>query len=589
MGLSIAVGLLGAAQSAYADSPSVTCASLAGASITAADIGLPTTGATVTLAKLVLANASGNTNGEYCLVTAAIHPVDPTAPNILMQVNLPTSWNGRALQMGGGGYNGSVVTGLGTAPGGTVPPLSQGYVTFGGDSGHEGGGAGFARNQEALVNYGYASLKKTHDVALKLVKTYYSESPQHMYFAGFSTGGRETLTVAQRFPQDYDGVLAGSPTANFTMLRMVGQIIGRPEYNVPGGFVNRNKQLRVVNAALAACDALDGISDGIIANVKACRAVSAQTLASLRCPGGVDTGDTCLSDPQLAVIQAAHSGYQIPYQLADGVDSYAGYNVLEGTGLSGSFNFGTSATVLVPPTNAANGYLFAMGDDWLKNFITMDSSFNSLNFDPLNPGQWEQTIVEQSNIVGATNPDLLAYVQRGGKLILSHGTEDMAIATNNSLYYYNSVVGLLGQRWVDSFFRFYTIAGFGHGQGAFNATYDGLGALDAWVTQGVAPGNLVTKDANSATAGRARPMCVSPGWPQYVAGDPNAASSFQCADGRVPFAGAPFAGVPGAANCNGRSTSALATEFGGLPNAVQSLGFANLQNLKSAITAFCGR
>src|SRR4051794_21300530 len=118
----------------------------------------------------------------------------------------------------------------------------------------------------------------------------------------------------------------------------------------------------------------------------------------MRCPGGADTRDTCLSDAQLAVIQAAHTAFSLPYQLADGVDSYEGYNILEGTGISGSFNLGTSATVLTPPTNAANGYLFAMGDDWLKNFITGDATFNSLNFDPVNPGPYEQIIIAESMI-----------------------------------------------------------------------------------------------------------------------------------------------------------------------------------------------
>lgn len=529
------LAILGA-QAVRADA-TAACAGLTSTAIRVADIGLPTTGGNITAASLVLADAPQNRNGEYCLVRAAIHPVDPTAPDILIEVNLPTNWNKRALQMGGGGYNGSVVTGLGSAAFGSVPPLSQGYVTFGGDSGHEGAGASFARNDESLVNYGYASLKKTHDVALKLIRAYYGRNPQHMYFAGFSTGGREALTVAQRFPKDYDGVVAGSPTANFTGLRMVGQIIGRPEYNVPGGYVNRNKQLQVVKAALDTCDALDGVEDGIISNVRACRALSARTLASLRCPDGADTGDTCLSDPQLAVVQAAHSGFQLPYQLADGLDTYEGYNVLEGTGLgaSSSFNFGTSATVLVPPTNGANGYLFAMGDDWLKNFITEDSTFNSLNFDPLNPGPYQQIIIDESSIVGATNPDLSEFARRGGKLIHAHGTEDMAIATNNSVDYYNSVVATLGQRKVDRFMRFYTIAGFGHGQGAFNATFDAVGALDRWVTKGNAPGTLTVTDTNATTAGRTRPMCIYPGWPRYIGGDPDQALSFGCAQGRVPI------------------------------------------------------
>src|SRR5262245_46830901 len=127
------VGIIGCiaivcAQAVRADA-TASCASLAGMAISAASIGLPTTGANVTAASLVLANAPQNTNGEYCLVRAAVHPVDPTAPDILIEVNLPTNWNGKGLQLGGGGYNGSVVTGLGPPPSGRVAPLSQGYAT----------------------------------------------------------------------------------------------------------------------------------------------------------------------------------------------------------------------------------------------------------------------------------------------------------------------------------------------------------------------------------------------------------------------------------------------------------------------------
>ena len=117
----------------------------------------------------------------------------------------------------------------------------------------------------------------------------------------------------------------------------------------------------------------------------------------------------------------------------------------------------------------------------------------------------------------------------------SDGTEDMAIATNNSVDYYQNVVALLGQRNVDDFMRFYLIAGFGHFQGAFTLAFDGIGTLDAWVSTGIAPKILVGADANPVTAGRTRPLCIYPGWPEYVIGDPNAASSFKCVEGRVPF------------------------------------------------------
>ena len=180
------------------------CAALAKTEIPAGSIGLPTTGASILTAAMVAANEPNNPNGDYCKVTGAIRPVDPKAPNILFQVNLPAKWNGKAVHMGGGGFNGTVVTGQGAVSMGLagVPPLSQGYATFGSDSGHQDptGGPSFAANDEALLNYGALHLKKTLDVATDIIARHYGKRPARMYFAGASTGGREGLTVAQRWP-----------------------------------------------------------------------------------------------------------------------------------------------------------------------------------------------------------------------------------------------------------------------------------------------------------------------------------------------------------------------------------------------------
>jgi len=168
------------------------CANLAGVMIPANAIGLPTTGASVTSAA-----DTTTANGAFCKVLGAIHPVDAKAPDILFQLNLPANWNGKALQMGGGGYNGRLVTGEdGRFPDPKKPlPLGQGYATFGSDSGHETkpgeDAAAFAANEEALRNFGGDQLKKTHDVALALIKQHYGQAPRRMYFQGNSQGGHE--------------------------------------------------------------------------------------------------------------------------------------------------------------------------------------------------------------------------------------------------------------------------------------------------------------------------------------------------------------------------------------------------------------
>jgi hypothetical protein len=513
------------------------CQALSGYAIPAASLGLPTTGAVVTSAALVAAAAANNANGEYCLVKGAIHPVDPKAPDILFELNIPTKWNKRILGMGGGGYNGSVVTGLGGlsfAPWATTP-LSQGYITYGSDSGHESPNgatdASFALNAEALNNFGYAAIKKTHDAVATILRAYYGPSVAYKsYFGGASSGGRESLTAIQRYPADYDGAYVASPTANFWGLRMIGFPVGKEAYGPSAGYLDPAKQALVLQASLKACDTLDGVADGIISNVPACRAKAVATLASLRCAGGGDTGDTCLSDAQLRVVNTLHTGLTVPYPMAHNATQYPGYDVLEGADFtSAALGLGSSRALASPPTTAANGYLYAQATQWVRYIVTQNPTFDPMTFDPQNPGPYRQRLVDLSSIIGANDPDLSAFKARGGKVIMLQGLADTAVSPNGTIALYNSMVQKMGQASLNGVMRFYTVPGMGHGTGTFVPAWDVLSALDAWVTSGTAPGTLLGTDTTAATKGRTRPLCVYPAWPKYKgSGDPNAAGSFAC-------------------------------------------------------------
>lgn len=513
----------------------VNCAELAGKSVPASSIGLATGGATVTSATLVKAADAGNANGEYCKLLGKISPSAMAAagtPDINFQLNLPTNWNGKTVHMGGGGYNGTVVTGttaVSFAPGAT--PLSQGYATFGSDSGHVGNSAtaDFALNEAAINNFGYEHLKKTHDTAFALIKLRYAKAPDKSYFAGASTGGREGMTVVQRFPQDYDGVIANAPAINFSGVRLQGVKIGQAAY-APGGYINPAKQKLILKTAVDACDLDDGAADRIVSNVEACRAKSDAIITTLRCPSGNDEGDACLSDAQLNTVKAISDDLVLPYQLAYGVNRHQGYNILQGADFSGRLGLGTSPTLLSPPTVADNGYLYAQGDGYLKYFITKNPNLDTLTFDLNNPGAFQQRLVDMSATVGAMNPDIEAFRARGGKLIVLHGLADEVISPNPMIAYYNAQVAKNGQAAVDSFMRFYTVPGFGHGSGAFVPSWDALGALDNWVAKGSAPGTLVGTDTNTATSGRSRPLCLYPSFPKYNgAGSIDTAQSYACA------------------------------------------------------------
>ena len=243
-------------------SAATQCAALNGLAIPASSIAEPTGGATVTSATLVEAA------GEYCQVNGVIAPVDPAAPSIRFQVNLPTNWNRKALHYGGGGFDGTLITGvdaLDMAPTGTPTPLANGYATFGDDSGHQSSSitdGKFAMNDESLANYGGLSLKKTHDVAMTLIGKRYASAPSKTYFFGSSTGGRDGLSEAQRWPADYDGIVVNRPALNYTGLRLSNVVLGRALYlNNGAGWLDVAKTVLLQNAVMNACDALDGVAD----------------------------------------------------------------------------------------------------------------------------------------------------------------------------------------------------------------------------------------------------------------------------------------------------------------------------------------
>ncbi len=511
------------------------CAEFAGAVLPPELIALPSAGAQIESAAMVSATAPGNQQGvEYCRITGRIKGVKATTPDIRFDLNLPRRWNGRALQIGGGGYNGVVVSGTGVMPfSPNRAPLAQGYATFGDDSGHVGDSsvAVFGLVDEAVTNFGFAHLKKTHDAALALIARAYGRPPQRMYFAGGSTGGREGYTVMQRFPDDYDGVIANSPALNFSGVRLLGVKLGQAEYSTPGGFIPPLLLEHVYQRSLAACDALDGAADGIVSDVAACREREAQIIDSLRCAGRAPSHDDCLTDTQLSTLLVMRDGLSLPYRLAWDANGYSGYNIFQGTHLSGLLGLAHQPERLPVPTFFANGYLFAQGDGYIRYFVARDAGFDSLRFDPQHPGKYRAQLVALSQTIGAMNPDLSRYIARGGKLITLQGLADEVISPNQTIRYYDTLVDRFGIDQVNNFMRLYMVPGFQHGSGVFIPSVDLLGALDNWVTRGASPETLTATDIAAATNGRSRPLCRYPLFPRYVGkGNVNLASSFACAE-----------------------------------------------------------
>ncbi|MET3477922.1 tannase/feruloyl esterase family alpha/beta hydrolase [Variovorax atrisoli] len=519
--------------------PVASCADLAGRSLPASLISLPTQGATVTSATPVAASDAGNTLGDYCRVRGTIQPVDPNSQSINFAVNLPEKWNQKTIHFGGGGFDGVLIDGtevIRFGPAGKPAPLALGYATYGDDSGHQSGSitdGKFAANDEQLANYGGNSLKKTRDVAQALVLARYGVAPKHAYFLGTSTGGRDALSYIQRWPLDYDGVIANEPALNYTGTRLSNVAVGRALYNnSAAGWMDLSETLMVQKAAMQACDKLDGAADNIVSNVESCRQLNAQLLASLRCPGGTKTAKTCLSDAQLDTVKTIESPLEFTtYSLANGVKRAGGYNLLEGALVAGPFTTRDLGTRKVPgnPATSADANMYVTGDQWVKFFVTRIANFDTLGFDPLNPGSYAARVTEVSNLTDATNPNLAPFFGRRGRLIMLHGLADEVISPNSTIDYYKQLVATLGQASVDRSVRFYTVPGMGHGTGSFIPNWDSLAALEGWVENGLAPATGVAVDAVAGTYGRTRPLCLFPAWPKYRgSGSLDAAVNYSC-------------------------------------------------------------
>ena len=507
--------------------PSTDCESLSGIHVSSASIGLPTSGAVLQRATL---RPGSDPDGEHCEVIGAISAADPQAPDIRFEVNLPSRWNGKAVQFGGGGYDGELVTGRGAAamyPTTLASPLKRGYVTLGSDGGHKASDVGWALNAEALANFGHEQVKKTHDVAAAIARIRYGSAPMRFYFIGNSQGGHEALDAAARYPADYDGVSATHPAYNAPMLHLASLAVVQAMAADHGiGWVDPAKHKLVRDLVMSTCDKLDGLADGIISNLPACRATMTITRlrqdigsGGVRCVDGTDRGDSCLSDAQLDAIRTITEPYAPGVSIA-GVNVFPGWGTLEGAALDlGRQN---------PATSRPDSFFAEIASYTVKYVITRSANEDVLRFDPT---QWKDRLQQVGRIMDVSDVDLAPFQAKGGKVLMFHGTADQLIPVRNSEAYYARQLARFGKAKLDAFFRFYVIPGFGHGNGVFNARYDSLTALEDWVERGVEPSSLIAMDENTgATAGRTRPMCVYGTYARPISSgdDPSLASSFRC-------------------------------------------------------------
>ena len=517
------------------------CSTLKHRAIPAAQIGLPTRGARVTSAR-----ETNSKDTPFCRLRGEILSLDPTADPIRFELNLPDAWNNKAVQFGGASFDGHLQTALGAGPLGNrhdPTPLQRGYATFGSDSGHHHRylflpdiandlRGNFARNDEERKNFGGDQIKKTHDAALAILRARYNTAPQRTFFLGGSTGGREAMVAVDRFPADYDGVLAAYPAWDQieTDLQFVdiARNLYAPSHNGQSGWLSRSDTRLLHNAVLQACDAADGLRDGIVSDPSACH-FDPSTLA---CPGDSKSHHNCLTPAQLRTVHAIASDFTTSFSVSNGMTSSPGYNILAGANFTDSLGlthhtFGRAIPIL-------NGFYYVISDEILHHFLTGDPHLNTFTFNPRTgsspghpEGYWQTQIQRNSAEDDASLADLTPFATHGGKLLIVHGDSDTVIPTRSSILLDQRITAAMGPQTADTFLRLYLVPGFGHGRGAYNASFEALTTLDTWTNNNnTPPANLVVADRHHD---RTRPLCAYPTFPRYIGGDPNSAASFTCA------------------------------------------------------------
>lgn len=541
---SVAAGLMAIICSPAAAQDANGCAVLANLTIAPTEIGLPSSGVKIASAQVATIAADPAQPGatrEYCKVLGAVLPVDPNAPPVNFEVNLPLQWNGTALQYGGGGTNGVLITGLAPlrdARADTPVPVARGFATWGTDSGHDNKQLpephAFALNREALLNMAYAAYKKTHDVGRRIATAFYGRAPANTYFYGGSEGGREALMMAQRFPADFDAIVSAVPVANYTGIYLSSARFFSLVQN--GGWMNPEKVRALKNAVNAACDSLDGLADGVISDYQKCLSVFDPKV--IRCANGADTGNDCLSDAQIEADRVIHRPFAYPFPLAHGTTSFPGWTYGSEDQPGGMID---SITGRVPPkfpldSGKGQSVRWVNYSGYARYYVAQDAKFNPLTF---SPEKYRARLTELSDLFDTTNPDLSVFAGRGGKLIVKGNGADYQRSVMQEITYYKAVVAKMGQARADQFIRFYVTPGVNHpGNGLLAsgepvpAKVDLLGVLDEWAEGGKVPVTLlqVTQDRKAPFAMTAsRPMCLYPQFPRYDGkGDVKAAGSFTC-------------------------------------------------------------
>ncbi|HEY4365404.1 MAG TPA: tannase/feruloyl esterase family alpha/beta hydrolase [Bryobacteraceae bacterium] len=443
----------------------------------------------------------------FCRVSGTIKP------EINFEIWLPANWNRKFLMVGNGGLAGTIsYSAMGS-------PLLSGYATASTDTGHvSDNDAHWAQgHMERVIDYAHRGVHVTAQTSKAIIQNFYGAAPAHSYFNGCSNGGEEAMAEAQRYPTDFDGIIAGDPANYYTHLQMGAHLwITQALQTNPDAYIPSAKTKIIGEAVLAACDALDGIKDGILNDPRRCKFDP----SALLCKNG-DAPD-CLTAAQVDTAKKIYQGTRTESngQIFPGImpGSEAGQGGW-GTWITGNTPGGGSHTTLGMP--------------FMRNIAFEDPNWDFRTF------RWERTQGIDSDvdyidaklgpIFNNMNPDLKAFQARGGKLIQYHGWADPDISPLNSVNYFESVQKTMGDS--KSFYRLFMVPGMYHCNGGPGPnTFDTVAALEQWAEQGKAPEQFVASHSTNNAVDRTRPLCPYPQEAQYKgSGSTDKAENFSCA------------------------------------------------------------
>lgn len=433
----------------------------------------------------------------FCRVTATLAP--STDSDIKIEVWMPVSgWNGKLQSVGNGGWAGSIsYSSLSWA-------LLDGYAAASTDTGHTGNSGSFAfGHPDKLVDFGHRSVHEMTMAAKAIVAAFYSQEPAKSYWNGCSTGGRQGLAEAQIYPADYDGIIAGAPANYMTHLQAWGFWVTQAVHKGEASYIPPEKYPAIHKAVLEACDALDGLKDGLIGDPTRCH-FDPKILA---CKGA--DGPACLT---IAQVNAARKLYSAVTNPRTGQEIFPGFepgSELGWAALAGPQPFPYAVELFK--------YVVFKNPDW---------DFHTFNFDS------EVALADRldNHTLNDVDPNLQTFFGRGGKLLMFHGWSDQLIAPLNSLHYYKSVLKAIGTTKAADAIRLFMLPGMAHcGGGEGPNRFDAIGALAQWVEKGQAPNRIVASHVTNGVADRSRPLCPYPQVAAYQGtGSTDEASNFAC-------------------------------------------------------------